>query len=175
MRDLCVFDLDGTLIAYDSFGKIVRRNLIRHPILAAAGLLRKAGFVSRSKFASLAHRQLISPLSDIQLQSLADEVVSQVIGARRDIIELWRSKGAFLALMSASPDEYVSHIGARLGFDAVHGSRFEAGQYLHVYGQTKVDLLERYYPTAMWRRTFAISDSLSDSPLLSKFDTSQFV
>ncbi len=37
MRDLCVFDLDGTLIPYDSFGRLVRRNLAAHPQLACRG------------------------------------------------------------------------------------------------------------------------------------------
>jgi HAD superfamily phosphoserine phosphatase-like hydrolase len=175
MRDLCLFDLDGTLIEHDSFGQIVRRNLARHPVLAAAGLARKAGLLSRAGFAQRAHRQLISPLRDSDLQVIADEVAAQVVPARRTILESWRDRGAYLVLMSASPHEYVARVGIALGFDAAYGSRFEGAGYLHLYGPAKLEFLKKQHPAAHWRRVFAISDSTSDEALLAAFESSQMV
>jgi phosphoserine phosphatase len=169
MRDLCVFDLDGTLIAYDSFGRIVRRNLVTDPLLLAAGLARKTGLLSRAGFARMAHRRLISSLDGAALQVIADEAVGDVIPARLRLAEDWRAKGAHVVLMSASPNEYVARIGAALGFDAAHGSVFQGADYLHLYGEAKLDFLGRHYPADAWRRAFAISDSDSDLALLAAF------
>jgi HAD superfamily phosphoserine phosphatase-like hydrolase len=175
MRDLCVFDLDGTLVAHDSFGEIVRSNLGSHPVLAAAAIARKAGVISRARFAAMAHQRLVSPLSGVELRDIADEVVGKIIPVRRDVIENWRGKGAFLTLMSASPHEYVSMVGTALGFDGSYGSKFEGTRYRHLHGAEKLELLDREFPAAKWRRVFAMSDSDSDAALLAVFESSQMV
>jgi phosphoserine phosphatase len=175
MRDLCVFDLDGTLIPYDSFGRIVRGSLAAHPQLIAAGLARKAGLISRAGFARMAHRRLICGLGSDALQRIADGVAADVISARRRLIGDWRAKGTFVVLMSASPDEYVTLAGRALGFDASHGSEFRGTEYLHLYGRNKLDFLDQYYPSEAWRRVFAIADSPSDRALLAAFEVPEMV
>lgn len=175
MRDLCVFDLDGTLIAHDSFGRLVRNNLARHPQLILAGLARKAGLFSRAGFAAMAHRSLISRLDAAELQVIADDITANVIPARRKRIEDWRAQGAFLVLMSASPAEYVTLAGRALGFDAAYGSQLQNTGYLHLYGGMKLDFLTRHYPAGAWRRAYAISDSASDEVLLAEFEVAERV
>ena len=63
MRDLCVFDLDGTLVPYDSFG---RTRAAQSRSASAAGLARalraRPACMSRAGFARMAHRRLISSL-----------------------------------------------------------------------------------------------------------------
>jgi phosphoserine phosphatase len=170
MRDLCVFDLDGTLIPYDSFGRIVRGSLAAHPQLIAAGLARKAGVISRDGFARMAHRRLVCSLDGDALKRIADGVAADTIPARRRLIGDWRGKGAFVVLMSASPHEYVKLAGMALGFDAAHGSEFRGADYLHLYGRKKLEFLDQHYPPEAWRRVFAIADSPSDSALLAAFE-----
>lgn len=175
MRNLCVFDLDGTLISHDSFGRIVRGKLAHHPTLALAGLARNCGLLSRANFARLAHGRLISGLESAALQAIAAEVAADVIAARRAVIEDWRAKSAHLVLMSASPHEYVARVGALLGFDAAHGSHFEGARYVHLHGRAKLAFLEQNYPSNVWTRAFAMADSDSDLELLAVFDQSELV
>lgn len=175
MKQLCVFDLDGTLIAHDSFGRIVRQNIMARPLLAFAALARRARLLSRARFAAIAHQTLADRLTGGAAEATSAEVLSAVIPARRARIEEWRGKGAFLVLLSASPHEYVSTVGAALGFDASHGSRFENGRYLHLHGEQKRLFIDACYPALEWERAFAIADSDSDAELLSCFEVSERV
>ena len=78
--------------------------------------------------------------------------------------------------MSASPAGLCgARIGAALGFDAAHGSRFQGAGYLHLHGQAKVEFLDRHYPESAWRRVFAIADLPSDSALLGAFERWEMV
>ena len=170
MKQLCVFDLDGTLIAHDSFGRLVRENMAARPSLLFAALARWSGMMSRAGFAEFAHQKLADAMTGEAGEKIAAGVLSAIIPARRARIEEWRGKGAFLVLLSASPHEYVSAVGAALGFDAAHGSQLERGRYLHLHGAAKRSFIDARYPASEWRRAYAIADSDSDADLLSCFE-----
>ncbi|WP_306048668.1 HAD-IB family phosphatase [Oceaniradius stylonematis] len=176
MRDLCVFDLDGTLIPHDSFGRLVRRNLRRRPLLLVAALARRARIMSRQRFAALCHSVLRAELAASANAGLVDEVLAAIIPERRAVIERWRAKGAHLVLLSASPEDYVEKVGAELGFDAAFGSHWaDDGRYVHLHGKGKRVFVDRTYPVTQWRRAYAIADAPHDRWLLESFEIAEYV
>jgi HAD superfamily phosphoserine phosphatase-like hydrolase len=170
MRDLCVFDLDGTLIAHDSFGQLVKKYAFQRPSLLFAALARRSGMLSRGSFARIAHGRLLDRLDPAANKRIVPDILSCVIGARRERIAEWRGKGGHLVLLSASPHEYVEAVGLALGFDESFGSHWENGGYLHLHGSAKRRFIDLRFPAGEWRRTYAIADSESDEELLSCFD-----
>lgn len=176
MKRIAVFDLDGTLIADDSLKRLVLASLAREPRLLAAVAGRAARLASRAGFAERAHR-LLAPLlarKDVLEDQLA-WIESRLVAERMAEMRRRRAEGAVAILVSASPEDYVVPLGARLGFDAAMGSAFEEGFYRHLYGPAKAQALESRFPKRDWRWEFAIADSPSDEVLLQSFETAQRV
>jgi HAD superfamily phosphoserine phosphatase-like hydrolase len=170
MKSLCVFDLDGTLIPYDSFGRIVRPILAQRPSLLIQAVLRRLGFISRSQFAERSHRAFRQSTPNTEdLDAIARKIVGDVPLERRRLIDSWRQRDGHLVLLSASPDDYVQLVGRHLGFDATFGSHWENNQYRHLHGDAKRRFIDERFPATEWERTFAIADQESDEPLLKEF------
>lgn len=170
MRDLCVFDLDGTLIAQDSFHLLVRSRIVAQPELALWAVARRLGIISRSTFAERAHQALASAVDPASNPSIVADIVSRILPERERLIRKWRDAGAYTVLLSASPENYVLAVGKVLGFDAAHGSHWRDGHYLHLYGENKRNFLDVHYPASSWTRKYSIADSSSDEALLSCFE-----
>ena len=170
MKDLAVFDLDGTLIPSDSFDTLVRAHVLRLPALFAYAVARKTALMSHAGFAEAAHRCLSPALAETEfLTGFVDQTAAAVIAERLAAVGIWRRKGAATLLLSASPHDYVAPLGARLGFDFAVGSSWQRGTYRHLHGQSKLAYIERAFPASEWRRAFAMADSPSDEPLLAAF------
>jgi HAD superfamily phosphoserine phosphatase-like hydrolase len=170
MKSLCVFDLDGTLIPYDSFGRIVRPILAQRPSLMLQAVLRRLGFISRARFAEKSHRAFHHSASNAEdLDAIARNIAADVPLERRRLIDSWRQRDGHLVLLSASPNDYVQLVGDHLGFDAAFGSHWEATSYQHLHGDAKRRLIDERFPATEWERTFAIADQESDEPLLREF------
>ncbi|MGX1786696.1 HAD-IB family phosphatase [Bosea sp. NPDC055332] len=171
MKDLCVFDLDGTLIAHDSFAELVRQNLTRDPLLLAAALLRRLRLLDRAGFATQAHRRLGRQFASREtVTALCARLQAAVIADRLALLDEWKARGATTVLLSASPNDYVEPLGRLLGFDHAFGSSFVGGAYQHLHGEGKLRFIDERFPAATWRRAFAIADHPSDDPLLARFE-----
>lgn len=175
MRDLSVFDLDGTLIMVDSFARLVRREA-RRPRVALAAALRASRLLDGDAFAARAHAALGSVLADPAyvarfLDEMEPHLDRQVVGR----IGACRSDGHLLVLVSASPDDYVRPFAKRLGFDEAHGSRHTAGGYRRLHGPEKLRLVDESYPREHFRRVFAIGDSDSDMALFATFERHELI
>lgn len=176
MKDLCVYDLDGTLIHYDSFGRLLRRMVARQPQLAILALARSARLLGRSQFAERAHRAIASELAKPEIiRSVTEEIDRTVAAGLREAISRWKAEGCHLVLVSASPQEYVRPVGERLGFNDAFGSRWIGQKYLHMHGCEKLRLLNSTFPASDWRRRFAVADRPSDLPFLAAFETSEYL
>jgi phosphoserine phosphatase len=162
-----VFDLDGTLLAQDSFRTLLRRHLdLRLAALAGARLLRA---LDRAAFAAAASRHLAPVLGDAPaMERFADELAAAL---DPDVLALARRRaqeGTVTVVLSSSPEEYVVPLARRLGFDGV-GSGWREGRYFHCHGQGKRAVLLDRYPPGSHRYQLAVADSASDEPLLGLF------
>jgi HAD superfamily phosphoserine phosphatase-like hydrolase len=173
LQKLVVFDLDGTLIPFDSLSRLIKPCLWRTPSLMMAGAMRKAGLMSRSGFAQRAHRMLSARFAQPDfVKEIAASLCAHTLPDRLALRDFWQSQGAHLVLLSASPEEYVREVGASLGFDQSFGSHFEekTQKYIHLHGDAKRQWIETHFPAPHWHRVYAIADQASDLPLLCLFE-----
>ena len=183
---LALFDLDGTLIAWDCqllFRHFVVRKerwrivFLKHFLLLApfSGLIGAEGM----------KRVFLSYLWGIDQERLegyaaefADQLMPAIYPEVKAMLDEHQRKGDFTVLTSASPEFYVKEIGKRLGFDLILATELELG---HLFpdlenhkGQAKVERLKRVLP-ATWfdgesLHAHGYTDSTADLPLLTLCD-----
>ncbi len=168
MTRLNVVDLDQTLIPFDSLRTFILRNLNLR--VAALLLQRKLGRLSRTEFAARIARHLASVLDDgAAMDRLADTLAAQRDPEVVAQLEAASDAQTVNALVSASPEAYVSRVAARMGLVGL-GSHWRGGEYFHCYGPNKLVYLRERYPPDAFTYHFAISDSDSDAELLALFE-----
>jgi hypothetical protein len=173
MRKLNVIDLDKTLISYDSFLKLYLIYLKKPNcffLLFIIGVLRKLKIISGFKFARLVYQKISSQSNyEYLCKRLAIKIIHDV---NADILEMIKSHSdndTINLLCSASPVEYVQLVAKK--FDWLYvGSNIDAeGNFHHMYGENKLKFIKENFPETNYYYNFAISDSQSDSQLLSIF------
>jgi HAD superfamily phosphoserine phosphatase-like hydrolase len=157
-----LFDLDGTLIAWDCqllFRHfVVRREPWRMVFLPVflvfvplAGWLGAA--VMKRIFLSYLWRVSPETLAEYA-REFADSVMPAVYPKLRAEIERHRAAGHFLVLASASPEFYVREIGRKLGFDLTLGTPVEFGPFfpdlVNHKGEAKVKRLRDVLPASFF-------------------------
>jgi HAD superfamily hydrolase (TIGR01490 family) len=178
-----LFDLDGTLIAWDCqllFRHFVlRRELWRGiflPVflvfLPLAGLL-GAGTMKR---VFLSYLWRIDPATLARYsREFAASLMPAIYPELRKKLEHQRAAGHLLILASASPEFYVAEIGRELGFDLVLGTPVEPGplfpDLVNHKGAAKVDRLKQILPASYFengklRNCHGYTDSRADLPML---------
>lgn len=180
---IALFDLDGTLIAWDCqllFRHfVVRREPWRRiflPVFLAflplAGLLEAAGM--KRVFLSylwLMDRETLGRYSREFAASLMPAIYPEV----RGMLERHRAAGHFLILASASPEFYVAEIGRELGFDLTLGTPVELGPFFpdleNNKSAAKVERLKELLPASYFengklRHAHGYTDSCADLPML---------
>jgi hypothetical protein len=171
MRKLNVIDLDKTYITADSFKKFLLLNLT--PKVVFICVLRFLGLCSKLQFARLAHRSLFSALhnydkiNEIALwcQSNTDQLT--VSECKKHIT----GNDHFNVIVSASPDEYVSYVARKMGFDDGFGSKFlPDGSYLHLSGDNKEKFVLEKFSKDEFIYNLAVTDSPDEISLLSQFN-----
>jgi len=177
------FDLDGTLLAWDSqllfrhfvLRKAPWRGVFLLPFLAAAPFAGLLG-TTRMKRVFLSYLWRISP-SHLAgyARDFAQFLLPAIYPELRAALECQRAAGHFLILASASPEFYVAEIGRLLGFDLVLGTVVETGalfpKLLNHKGAAKVTRLQAVLPPAYFnhgqlRHGHGYSDSRADLPML---------
>ena len=180
---IALFDLDGTLIAWDC--QLLFRHFIlrREPwrgiflplfLLATpfAGLLGSARM--KRVFLGFLWRMTPAKLADYS-REFARSVMPAIYPELRERLERHRAAGHFLILSSASPECYVAEIGRELGFDLALGTQLEAGTILPALenhkAAAKVKRLKELLPAAYFsdgklRHCHGYTDSPADLPML---------
>jgi phosphatidylglycerophosphatase C len=180
---IALFDLDGTLLAWDC--QLLFRHFVlrREPwrgiflplfilFLPMAGLL-GAGRMKRV-FLSFLWRMSPENLT-AHSRAFAASVMPAIYPEMRDELERRRTDGDFLILASASPEFYVSEIGRELGFDLTLGTVVETGalfpKLVNHKGAAKVLRLREELPASWFengklRRCHGYTDSRADLPML---------
>lgn len=192
---IALFDLDGTLLAWDCQllfrHQVVRREPWRGiflPVyltfLPLIGLLGIAGL--KRIFLSYLWRMDAQTLAE-HAKDFADSVMPTIYPEIRQKLEAHRRAGDFLILASASPEFYVAEIGKNLGFDLTLGTVVETDGHLAFFpdlenhkGQAKVDRLRSSLPSSYFEkgklvRATGYTDSTADLPMLAICDTAVVV
>ena len=178
-----LFDLDGTLIAWDCqllFRHFVLRRepwrgvflpvflafLPLAPVLGAGGMKRV--------FLSYLWRMEPEKLADYS-REFAAAVMPAIYPEVREMLENHRAAGHFTVLASASPEFYVKEIGRQLGFDLTLGTVVETGRFFpdleNHKGEAKVRRLRAVLPASYFedghlRDCHGYTDSTADLPML---------
>lgn len=183
-----MFDLDGTLIAWDCqllFRHFVLRRepwrVIFLPVFLAflplAGLL-GAGRMKRV-FLSYLWRMDPVVLAEYS-REFAAALMPSIYPELRAKLEARRAAGDLLILASASPEFYVAEIGRELGFDLTLGTPVVLGEFFpkleNHKGAAKVRRLMEVLPPAYFedgrlRNCHGYTDSCADLPMLTLCDS----
>ena len=185
---IALFDLDGTLIAWDC--QLLFRHFVlrREPwrgiflpvflaFLPLAGLLGAGGM--KRIFLSYLWRMDAEVLAEYS-REFAASLMSAIYPELRKQLERHRGEGDFLILASASPEFYVAAIGRELGFDLTLGTAVEMGEFFpdldNHKGAAKVERLMAVLPPAWFengrlRRCHGYTDSCADLPMLALCDS----
>ena len=180
---IALFDLDGTLIAWDC--QLLFRHFVlrRQPwrgiflpvflaFLPLAGVLGAGGM----------KRVFLSYLWQMDRETLAQysrefavSLMPTIYPELREKLERHRAAGHLLILASASPEFYVAEIGRELGFDLTLGTPVKLGPFfpnlINHKGAAKVERLKQrlpaaYFENGMLRRCHGYTDSRADLPML---------
>ena len=184
---IALFDLDGTLIAWDC--QLLFRHFVlrREPwrgiflpvflaFLPLTGLLGAGGM--KRVFLSYLWRMEPETLARYS-RDFAASLMPSIYPELRDKLEEHRRKGHFLILASASPEFYVKYIGSELGFDLTLGTPVETGPFFpdleNHKGAAKVDRLTQLLPASYFedgrlRHCHGYTDSTADLPMLALCD-----
>lgn len=189
---IALFDLDGTLLAWDCQllfrDFVVRREPWRRvfllPFLASlplAPLLGKDRL--KSVFLAFLWRMSEGQL-DRYFSDFADSVVPLIYPEMRALLESHRQAEHLLVLASASPEGYVKEIGARLGFDISLGTVVQHGPlFPHLVnhkGKAKnfrlhSVLSNRHFEGDKLIQSHGYTDSTADLPMLALCDQATVV
>ncbi len=182
-RKVALFDLDGTLLAWDCqllFRHFVSRRAPWRVILLPLYLASlPAGFLLGKDFLKRAFLGYLAGADTATLAAWSKDFATGLLPAfypeLRDAIARHRDAGDFLILSSASPECYVEEIGRLLGFDLALGTVVRGGGLLpglvNHKGKEKVARLRRELP-ASWFANDALAaahgytDSRADLPML---------
>lgn len=177
------FDLDGTLLAWDSqllfrhfvLRKEPWRGVLLLPFLAAAPFAGLLG-TTRMKRVFLSYLWRIPPPRLTHYaRDFAQSLLPAIYPELRAQLERERAAGHFLILASASPEFYVAEIGRLLGFNLTLGTAVETGplfpKLLNHKGAAKVTRLQALLPPAYFDHGHlchghGYSDSRADLPML---------
>jgi len=184
------FDLDKTVIARSSglaFGKnfyreglITKRLLARAVVAQFVYLLVGADETKMEKMRKKAQSLTIG-WDQTRIRQIIEDVMGDVITPiifkeAADLIDLHRSEGRKVVIVSSSPEEIVAPLGKLLGADEVIASRAEVGpdgRYtgeidFYSYGPHKAIAIREFAVEKGidLAASFAYSDSITDLPML---------
>jgi HAD superfamily hydrolase (TIGR01490 family) len=189
---IALFDLDGTLLAWDCQllfrDFVVRREPWRRvfllPFLALVPLAPLLGKNRmKSVFLAFLWRMPEEQLAGF-FRDFADSVMPLIYPDVRDLLEKHRASDHLLILASASPEGYVKEIGARLGFDISLGTVVQHGPlFPHLVnhrGRAKSFRLHavlgnRHFSHDKLIHSHGYTDSTADLPMLALCDAATVV
>jgi phosphoserine phosphatase len=165
-----VIDLDKTLVSYDTFRKLVFREIKKGKFTAIIlSILRIARLISSSNFKKRIQKYLQRNYLTSFFTDYATEIYQQINPEVMELINQNTEKGTINILLSASPNDYVQPLCELLNWKGV-GSYFdENNNFQHLYGIEKISWLKDFYPEKDFYYHLSISDSETDKQLLELF------
>jgi len=173
--NLIVVDLDHTLIGVDSFNLYMKKKIKQGSIPALfLKLLRVLRLISLETYKKLSTAWLVKkdPSLEIHIERIKKKLNEALLSKLKTD---YPSDDDKIIIMSASPHNYVKHLGEQLQLEA-HGSHFnEDGAWVHLHRKGKISFLKQVFPETKFTYKYAISDSPTDSGFLSLFEQSDLI
>lgn len=169
MKKINVIDLDKTLIPYDSFGVLIKREIKKGNLsIFFSVLVRVLRLRSNAKFKEIITKKITSkPV--VFFSEFAEEILKAIDPKVQQLIDKETDDNTINILVSASPDVYVQPLIKKMNWQG-SGSFFDANlNFNHLYGKGKIKWLKENFNPDSYIYNFAISDSSSDDELLSLF------
>lgn len=172
MKKINAIDLDKTLIPFDSFRTLIILFLLRKKFLTLVAFLTLMRLMRLLDNGEFKHRALKIIRKDKHYNGLIQKLVIKITEALKPeilrLIEQETDKDTINVLVSASPIDYVRLVAQNLGWPYL-ASEFKNNIFFHCHEIKKKELVQIHYPNHEFIYNFAISDSLSDMPLLKMF------
>ena len=180
MKYINVIDLDNTLLPYDSFKKyillfIFKKNTFLKIIIIL--FIRSVRLINSSKFKRLIFSITAEEKSyDENINLFADKLI---LDFREDIllkIDSYSNELTLNVLVTASYQSYAKKLANSLYWECIasHVDQ-DRNNFVHVYGNKKIELVKKHYPSKNYIYNYAISDSKSDYALLKMFMYSDLI
>jgi hypothetical protein len=172
MKKVNVIDLDNTLLPYDSFGRLVKKELKSLDLFVwyISGL-RIMRLLSNNIFKHLLIKYWEKKHTKIFFNSYAEAIYNELDTRVLDIVTSKTDINTINILISASPHLYVKRLLILLNWSG-SGSYFEEGVFVNLYSKEKISWLMNNFPKSEFFYQFSISDSKSDIELMQLFDES---
>lgn len=170
-KNINVIDLDKTLIAYDSFRLLIKKELMKFNIyIAGLTLLRVARFITMFSYKDKITIHLKKKHEAVYFKNFADKLFKDINKEVLNLVIKETEVDTINILISASPNLFVKYIIEKLNWEGT-GSYFDQeNNFIHLYNKNKINWLKSNYNEAQYNYNFAISDSSSDDELLSLFN-----
>ena len=164
-------DFDKTLIPFDSFKKYISIWIKLYPFrITLILILRKLKFLSSSDLKKIILKLIIKNKKfNIINENFSNYLINNITLKILEEVKKEISNDDILLLLSASPNEYISLVGDKLGLLA-KGSYIENNKFIHLHDIGKINFLKLNYPEDKFYYYFALSDSYSDLEMLKLFE-----
>jgi HAD superfamily hydrolase (TIGR01490 family) len=189
---IALFDMDGTLLAWDC-QLLFRHHVLREEPLRGFSVplflifLPFAGVIGTENLKRIFHAFLwkMPPTRLAEFsESFAKRLLPSIYPELKFALEQHRSAGHLTILTSASPQCYVAEVGKILGFDLSLGTVFENNtlfpDLVNHKGENKITRLREMLPSSYFRdgkliHSHGYSDSSADLPMLEICETATIV
>jgi phosphoserine phosphatase len=172
-----VIDLDGTLVPYDSFQKYAltflknRKSLLKIILSSALRVMKMIDAGTFKKTVIMTARR-VENYEEI-MRKFASKLYDDIDMKIMEIINKHNDLMTTNVLCTASAEDYTRYLAELLQWEYVCSRIDEERQvFIHLYGKNKINAIEHLYPSNEYIYNFAVSDSLDDEELLSRFEHS---
>lgn len=168
MKELYVYDFDGTLIEYDSFKKYIFFILLKSPIkISWLIFIRLLKCINRCEL----KKRIVDIVNhNIKLQN-SSKIFAKKISRNLKIDVNGDNQ---IVILTASPMCYMKYLSEFLDFKCtIIGSDYYNDVFIEMYGMTKKEFLLNKYSPEEYMYIYAASDSESDliwMKLFNKYD-----
>lgn len=167
MKQINVIDLDKTLIPYDSFGLLIKNEILKFNFyIIYQTFFRVLRFIDNAKFKENITKYL-QKKKESYFVGFVNKIYDTIDENVLKLINDETNENTINILVSASPNIYVKLLIQKLNWKG-SGSYFnEKGKFIHLYKEGKIYWIKENFNKYDYH--FAISDSDTDNELLNMF------
>jgi len=170
-KSINIIDLDKTLISYDSFRFLIKKELMRFDLyITGLTILRIIRLITMFTYKERITIHLRKKYRATYFKNFADKLFLDINKEVLNLIAEETEENTINILVSASPNLFVKYVIKKLNWEG-KGSYFDReGSFIHLYNKNKISWLKENYKLEDYNYNFAISDSSTDDELLSLFN-----